>query len=97
MLGVGVISRIPLFLVQVGLLLLHAYHQFIIYLPSDRSDRVGDTFRWKGENVATTQVTEVLSAVPGFSDVAVYGVDVPKCDGKVGMACVVLGEGLSAR
>jgi len=55
------------------------------------SDRVGDTFRWKGENVATTEVAEVLAAMPRmFSDVTVYGVSVPHCDGKVGMAAVVL-------
>jgi len=70
----------------------------LLYRTSDGfyywSDRVGDTFRWKGENVATTEVAQALSAVPGFSDVAVYGVSVPGCDGKVGMACVVLAEGL---
>jgi len=49
------------------------------------------TYRWKGENVATTEVAEVLAAMPRmFSDVTVYGVSVPHCDGKVGMAAVVL-------
>jgi acyl-CoA synthetase (AMP-forming)/AMP-acid ligase II len=60
-----------------------------------RSDRVGDTFRWKGENVSTAEVEEVLAAVPGISDVTVYGVEVPNCDGKVGMACIVLAKGLA--
>jgi fatty-acyl-CoA synthase len=59
------------------------------------SDRVGDTFRWKGENVATTEVEAVVGAVPGIEDVAVYGVEIPNCDGKVGMASVKLQEGLT--
>jgi acyl-CoA synthetase (AMP-forming)/AMP-acid ligase II len=58
------------------------------------SDRVGDTFRWKGENVATTEIENVLDAVKEFADVTVYGVPVPDYDGKVGMAAVVLKEGL---
>ena len=40
-------------------------------------DRVGDTFRWKGENVSTTEVAEVIGACVGVTDVAVYGVKVP--------------------
>lgn len=59
------------------------------------SDRVGDTFRWKGENVATTEVENVLDAVPGFADVTVYGVTVPDYDGRVGMAAISLSEGMS--
>ena len=55
-----------------------------------RSDRVGDTFRWKGENVATTEVAGVLSAIPAVHDVCVYGVEVKGTDGKVGMACLEL-------
>ena len=46
--------------------------------------------------MATTEVAEALGAVPGFGDVTVYGAEVPDCDGKVGMACVVLGDGVTA-
>lgn len=52
-------------------------------------DRVGDTFRWKGENVATTEVADALASAPGLVDLAVYGVGVPHCDGRAGMAALV--------
>jgi fatty-acyl-CoA synthase len=58
-------------------------------------DRIGDTFRWKGENVATTEVAEVLSVVPGVDEVNVYGVEVPGADGRAGMASVVPSDGKS--
>lgn len=45
-------------------------------------DRSGDTFRWRGENVSTTEVEGVLSRLLGQTDVAVYGVAVP---GKLGL------------
>lgn len=56
-------------------------------------DRLGDTFRWKGENVATTEVERVLGRVSQIEDVSVYGVGVPGTDGKAGMAAVVVREG----
>lgn len=43
-------------------------------------DRSGDTFRWRGENVSTTEVEGVLSKLLGHTDVAVYGVSVPGMD-----------------
>lgn len=55
-------------------------------------DRVGDTFRWKGENVSTAEVAEVLMGAPGVRDATVYGVAVPGQDGKAGMAALVVAE-----
>lgn len=55
-------------------------------------DRLGDTFRWKGENVATTEVEAALERLPQVQDCAVYGVEVPGSDGRAGMAAVVLRE-----
>jgi len=51
-------------------------------------DRVGDTFRWKGENVACAQVCETLRRVPGVDDALVYGVKVPGHEGRAGMAAL---------
>ncbi|GAC1626082.1 MAG: long-chain-acyl-CoA synthetase [Nevskia sp.] len=49
-------------------------------------DRVGDTFRWKGENVATTEVEAALNGIAGIEQAVVYGVQVPGSDGRAGMA-----------
>ncbi len=54
------------------------------------ADRLGDTFRWKGENVATTDVEAALSADPAVEAVTVFGVQVPGTEGRAGMAAVVL-------
>ncbi|NWS44869.1 S27A1 protein, partial [Probosciger aterrimus] len=51
-------------------------------------DRSGDTFRWRGENVSTTEVEGTLSRVLNQTDVAVYGVEVPGVEGKAGMAAI---------
>jgi fatty-acyl-CoA synthase len=53
-------------------------------------DRIGDTFRWKGENVATMEVSEVIAAIPGIREAAVYGVPIPGYEGRVGMAALVV-------
>jgi fatty-acyl-CoA synthase len=57
------------------------------------ADRLGDTFRWKGENVATTQVEAALSAAPQVEECTVFGVEVPGTGGRAGMGAVKLHEG----
>jgi len=52
-------------------------------------DRMGDTFRWRGENVSTIEVESVISSVLEQTDSVVYGVDVPGIEGKAGMAAIV--------
>ncbi len=56
-------------------------------------DRIGDTFRWKGENVSTLEVGNALASCPGVEDAVVYGVAVPGADGKAGMAFLQTGTG----
>jgi fatty-acyl-CoA synthase len=58
------------------------------------ADRLGDTFRWKGENVATTEVEAALSADPTIQECAVFGVEVPGSGGRAGMAAIQLGDGV---
>jgi fatty-acyl-CoA synthase len=57
-------------------------------------DRIGDTFRRKGENVATTEVSQAICAFRGVSEANVYGVRVPNTEGCVGMAALVAEENL---
>ena len=55
-------------------------------------DRVGDTFRWKGENVSTNEVAETLNDAPGVLESNVYGVPIPGADGRAGMASLNCSE-----
>ena len=59
----------------------HGFYYFV--------DRVGDTFRWKGENVATSEVAAALMEFPGIGEATVYGVAVPGTEGAAGMAALV--------
>jgi fatty-acyl-CoA synthase len=59
----------------------HGYFYFV--------DRIGDTFRWKGENVATSEVAEALGVIAGVKEATVYGVAVSGMDGRAGMAALV--------
>ena len=53
-------------------------------------DRIGDTFRWKSENVSTTEVADAFADLDGIESVTVYGVQVPGSEGRAGMAAVVM-------
>lgn len=59
----------------------HGYFYFV--------DRLGDTFRWKGENVSTTEVAEAINHFPGVKETTVYGVSLPGNEGRAGMAAIV--------
>jgi fatty-acyl-CoA synthase len=58
------------------------------------ADRLGDTFRWKGENVATTDVEAALASDPGVGECTVFGVEVPDTGGRAGMAAIKLRGGV---
>jgi fatty-acyl-CoA synthase len=60
-------------------------------------DRIGDTFRWKGENVSTGEVAERLQAIPGVVEANVYGVEVEGADGRAGMAGLVVEPGFDIK
>ena len=58
-------------------------------------DRVGDTFRWKGENVAAGEVEGAMAQHPDIDHGVVYGVSIPGCDGRAGMAAITLSQGVA--
>ncbi|XP_033261725.1 long-chain fatty acid transport protein 6 isoform X3 [Orcinus orca] len=58
-------------------------------------DRIGDTFRWKGENIATTEVADIVGMLDFIQDTNVYGVAVPDYEGKAGMASITLKPNMS--
>jgi acyl-CoA synthetase (AMP-forming)/AMP-acid ligase II len=57
------------------------------------SDRIGDTFRWRSENVSTAEVAQVLGQHPAILEACVYGVEIPNHDGRAGCATVLIQDG----
>lgn len=72
--------------IDVGFSLGLKHYQFV--------DRVGDTFRWKSENVSTNEVGEIINGDPQIAFCNVYGVEIPKADGRAGMAALALADGV---
>ncbi|HIG41843.1 MAG: long-chain-acyl-CoA synthetase [bacterium] len=76
-------------IVDVGFSFGQKHYQFV--------DRVGDTFRWKSENVSTNEVGELMNSFDDIIFTNVYGVEIPGTDGRAGMAAIVLKDGKTLR
>ena len=72
--------------IDVGFAFGQKHYQFV--------DRIGDTFRWKSENVSTNEVAELINHFPDIVFTSVYGVEIPGTDGRAGMAAVVFRHGV---
>jgi citronellyl-CoA synthetase len=73
--------------VDVGFSFGQKHYQFV--------DRIGDTFRWKSENVSTNELAEIINQHPDVIFSNAYGVQIPGTDGRAGMAAIVFKEGIS--
>lgn len=71
--------------------LLYVDNYYYVYFK----DRIGDTFRWRGENVSTNEIEAIIARALKLTDVAVFGVEIPGEEGRIGMAAIVGQEGSS--